>query len=118
MHIDGETMPSATGQPLTQPIYRRPVSSLQHEPSFTSRKMSYRRKIIDSGEGENNHDEDIRAAKSRRIEKAEEAYLSGDPMSILTTSIRGSPARTPRRVILEAARPSCLAGDNGYPDWC
>jgi hypothetical protein len=75
------------GKQLTQPIFPRPVSPLHYEPLYTRPED-----ILwdqDSTEERNDNDEGTRAAKKRRIEKAGEAYLRGEPLFILSASIRG-----------------------------
>jgi hypothetical protein len=76
-----------SGKLLKQPIYPRPVSPLQYEPLYTRPEDVLWEQ--DSAEERSDHDEGIRAAKRRRIEKAGEAYLRGEPLFILSASIRG-----------------------------
>jgi hypothetical protein len=79
-------MPGSGKQPA-QPIYPRPVSPLHYEPLVTRPEDVLWEQ--DDTEERSDNEEGLRAAKKRRIEKAGEAYLRGEPLFILSAGIRG-----------------------------
>ena len=76
---------AASPKHSSHPIYPRPVSPLHYEPLYTCPEDL----LFEQESDESGNDEEIRAAKRRRIEKLGQQYLRGDGLFILTASIKG-----------------------------